>query len=193
MFSSLASYQNTPLSVQRNGVFEMYIGKAKDVEANLAQHKQSTDAYGQLNLTANVVESSNNLTYIVPESDVGKTIYKYVDTRKATRNGVFGQDASFIYPLKAPNQVVANAQSPNADVRLGIYADGEDLKDFLNYVGVDDWTKTVKDSPDKITQYAIEFAEDVEMDAQGNPIVAKEVSSFPGSLPTQANTLNFLA
>lgn len=193
MFSSLASFQNKPSAVQRNGTFELYVGKAQDVEDHLATHKPTKDAYGQLSLNANVVESSNNLAYIIPESDVGKTVYKYVDAKKATRNGVFGQDASFIYPLKAPNQGRATAQSPNADVRLGIYADGEDLKDFLNYVGVDEWTKVVKDSPDKITQYAIEFAEDVETDAKGNPIVAKEVSTFTNTAPKKANRLNVLA
>ncbi len=193
MFSPLASFHHKPSTLQRSGVFELYIGKANDVEAHLAKHKPSKDAYGQLSLNANVVESSNNLTYIVPESDVGKTINKYVDTKKATRNGIFGQDASFVYPLKAPTQGGGNAKASDADIRLGIYADGEDLKDFLSYVGVDEWTKVVKDSPDKITQYAIEFAEDVETDAKGTPIVAKEVSSFGQASPTQGNRLNVLA
>jgi len=194
MFSSISSSHNTIPAFQRNGAFELYVGKAQDVEAHLAEHKPSKDAYGQLSLNANVVESSSNLAYIVSESDVGKTINKYVDTKKATRNGIFGEDASFVYPLKAPVQGRTYPKAVNEDVRLGIYTDGEDLKDFLNYVGVDEWTKVVKDSPDKITQYAIEFAEDVETAAKGNPIVAKEVSSFGNTTsPTQANRLNLLA
>ena len=193
MFSSISSSHNTIPAFQRNGAFELYVGKAQDVEAHLAEHKPSKDAYGQLSLNANVVESANNLAYMMPDSDVGKTINKYVDTRKATRNGVFGQDASFVYPLKAPNQSGTNAQSPNDDVRLGVLVTGEDLPEFLNYVGVDEWTKVVKDSPDKITQYAIEFAEDVETDAKGNPIVVKEVSTFGNNAPTKANRLNLLA
>jgi hypothetical protein len=190
MFSPLPSVHNTSPSLQRSGVFELYIGKANDVEAHLAEHKPSKDAYGQLSLNSNVIESSNNLAYIMPESDVGKTINKYVDTRKATRNGVFGQDASFVYPLKAPNQVGGNA---DADVRLGLRATDEELSEFLNYVGVDEWTKVVKDSPDKITQYAIEFAEDLEVDAKGNPIVVKEVSTFGQASPKQGGRLNVLA
>jgi hypothetical protein len=193
MLSSLISPNNSAVALQRNGVFELYVGKANDVEAHLAEHKPTKDPYGQLSLNANVVESSNNLSYIIPDSNVGRTIYKYVDTRKATRNGVFGQDASFVYPLKPPSPLNATTAPVNTDVRLGIYADGEDLKNFLTYVGVDEWSKLVKDSPDKITQYAIEFAEDAQTDRSGTPIVAKEVSTFPNTAPLQTNRLNVMA
>jgi hypothetical protein len=193
MLSSLISPNNSAVALQRNGVFELYVGKANDVQAHLAEHKPTKDPYGQLSLNANVVESSNNLSYIIPDSNVGRTIYKYVDTPKSTRNGVFGQDASFVYPLKPPSPLNATTAPTNTDVRLGIYADGEDLKNFLTYVGVDEWSKLVKDSPDKITQYAIEFAEDAQTDSSGTPIVAKEVSTFPNTAPLQTNRLNVMA
>jgi hypothetical protein len=193
MLSSLISPNNTAFALQRNGVFELYVGKVTDVDAHLAEHKSTQDPYGQLSLNANVVESSNNLSYIIPDSNVGRTIYKYVDTHKATRNGIFGQDASFVYPLKPPSPLNVPTPPANTDVRLGIYADGEDLKNFLTYVGVDEWSKLVKDSPDKITQYAIEFAEDAQTDSTGTPIVAKEVSTFPNTAPLQTNRLNVMA
>ena len=188
----IASSSSPSGSLQRNGSFELYIGKAEDVEAALAKHKETKDAYGQFRLNANVVESSNNLAYIVPNSLVGTTINRYVNANKATRNGIFGEDASFVYPLEAPKSVAANTKTPSPEIRLGIYADGIDLKDFLNYVGIDEWNKLVKNSPDKITQYAIEFAEDAEKDAKGQPIEAKEVSTFGSPLPAQKR-LNVLA
>jgi len=193
MLSSLVIPNNTSASLQRNGVFELYLGKVSDVEAHLSKHKSTKDPYGQLSLNANVVESSNNLSYIMPDSTVGRTICKYVDIQKATRNGVFGQDASFVYPLKPPSPVNMASLPANTDVRLGIYADGEDLKNFLNYVGIDEWSKIVKDSPDKITQYAIEFAEDAETDTTGTPIMAQEVSTFTNTLPLKMNRLNVMA
>jgi hypothetical protein len=193
MLSSFISPNNTAVALQRNGVFELYVGKASDVEAHLSKHKSTQDPYGQLSLNANVVESSNNLSYIMPDSKVGRTICKYVDIQKATRNGIFGQDASFVYPLKPPSPVNMKTPPANTDVRLGIYADGEDLKNFLNYVGVDEWSKLVKDSPDKITQYAIEFAEDAQTDTTGTPIVVQEISTFTNTAPLKMNRLNIMA
>jgi hypothetical protein len=180
---------------QRNGAFELYVGLGDDVDARLTERKQVKSAYGQLSLTSNVVESDTNLSYLTSENPVINQLSPYLDYSNTTRNGQFGQQASFVYPLKMPTQktVASNNMPQNTpELKVGIYADDQDLKNFLNYVGVDEWKHVVNDSPDKVTQYALAYAEDVSKDAQGNPIQLHEVSSkttTPAQIPQRFNRL----
>ena len=164
----------------------MYVGTADDVDRRLNERKQIEPPYGQLILRSNVVESRVNLAYFASENPVITKLSPYLDFENTTRNGRFGHQASFVYPLKMPNQSKAN-QANTSELTMGIYADGQDLENFfnyvLNYVGVDELNNVVKESPDKVTQYALAFAEDVGKDAQGNPIQLTEVS-------TKANVLS---
>lgn len=184
----LASYASSstytpPPSIQRNGAFELYIGKAQDVEERLAQRKQEKDTVGQLSLSANVVESSNNLAYPDEESLLDRTLFPYIDFKNATRNGQFGSRASFVYPLKLPVAPHTSLDSADKEIKIGVYISGQDLPQFLNRVGEEEWNRVVKQSPDKITQYALEFAEDTPKDSENKPIHLEEVSKFSKAAP----------
>lgn len=164
----------------RNGSFELLVGKKTDVDAYLTKKKQMHDPVGQLSLNSNVVESAINFEYIPPNTHVLNTLLPYINLNQRTRNGAPGNDAAFVYPLKAPT----NKPPSDQPVHLGLYIDNADLDGFLNYVGSDKWSSTVKTSPDKVTQFALEYAEAVGTDANKNPIILRDVSQHSPSLST---------
>lgn len=167
-------------TVQRNGAFEMYVGKAEDVDRRLNERKQIKSPYGQLSLSSNVVEIPVNLGYWASENPVITKLSPYLDFENTTRNGRYGQQASFVYPLKMPNQpktIQANTSELNPEIKIGIYISDEDLPRFLNRVGEEEWNSVVKESPDELTKYALAYVEDVGKDAQGNPIQLTTVST----------------
>jgi hypothetical protein len=157
---------------KRNGSFELMVGKTSDVDAYLANKKKMHDTVGQLSLNANVVESAINFEYIPPNTHVLNALLPYIDLNQRTRNGAPGNDAAFVYPLKPP---VKNEAS-NEPIHLGVYIDNKDLDNFLNYVGPDKWSNAVKGAPDKVTQFALEYAETVGKDSNKQPITLQDLS-----------------
>jgi hypothetical protein len=170
---------------QRDGNFELVIGRDVDVAQYLFKKKQAQNETGQLSLSANVVETSLNLEYLPPQTHVWNTLLPYINLNQRSRNGAPGQEAAFVYPLRQPTGAPALPGS-SGPVHLGVYVDGQDLQNFLNTVGHSRWNEAVKESPDKVTQFALEYAEQTGMDAQGKPIALKDVS-FPAIKSTPRN------
>lgn len=182
-FSSYAPPIHSPaLSLQRQGRFDLVVGKTDDVNKRLTDLKQAHDPYGQLSLSANVIETNVNLEFVPTGNPVLNTLVNYIDFDNQMRNGKPGEQASFIYPLKQPDPETAtpptrllNAVLPSPEVRIGIYADGEDLRDFLNSIGPKEWEKAAR-QPDTITQYALNFATNKNAGKERPSITIDEVS-----------------
>jgi hypothetical protein len=165
-------------SSQREGAFVLVVGTHSSVEDHMNTLKKQHDPYGQLSLSANVVESTNNYEYVLSEDKDMNRLLNYIDFDNKTRNGMLGEDAAFVYPLKQPS-VASSSKTPSAHYEIGIYADGKDLDTFLNFVGEDSWNNVVKRSPDRITDFALQFVEAHPVDANGTPIHIQQLDPPP--------------
>jgi|GEM_PF-5529403 len=161
---------------QRDGRFDVVVGKASSVDDHMSALKQKHDPYGQLCLSANVVESTDNLQIPSTQDASVVPLLNYIDFNNKTRNGRLGEDAAFVYPLRQP----PNASISSKDhFEVGVYADGKDLNTFLNFVGEDSWNDVVNQSPDRITDFALQYAASVQTDSLGDPIVVEQLDPPP--------------